>query len=187
MPLLSVRPTTRARAPGPLLAALLASALCAGCVAPIIWGNVVREPTLYTYTGAHGLPRAYGGGVCALGERHGHRFGPVPKSAYAVDENGELTETRTLYAYFNPHPHHGGTCFREAWHLHTEPPLPTLTWDAGLAAFVARDDGEPLTVFASGHEDLPCHPGPCTEDDAHAHRTCAPSPVRDATVTTARP
>lgn len=117
--------------------------LLGGCVAPVIWDKTAREPTLYTYTGAHGLPRAYGGGVCPLGERHGHRIPPVPEDAYAVDENGELTDTRELYPYFNPHPHKGGTCFREAWHLHIEAPRPELSWDEGLAAWVAKEGVSP--------------------------------------------
>jgi hypothetical protein len=119
---------------------LLLGALGCG-TAPVIWGDAVREPTLYNYAGAHGLPRAYGGGVCALGERHGHRFGPVPRAAYTVADNGDLVDTRELYPYFNPHPHTGGTCFREAWHMHTEPPLAALVWDEGMAAWVARAPG----------------------------------------------
>jgi hypothetical protein len=120
-----------------LLVALLSAS---ACVAPVIWDKTAREPTLYTYTGAHGLPRAYGGGVCPLNERHGHRIPPVPRAAFAIDDNGEITETRELYPYFGPHPRDGATCFREGWHLHIETPRPELRWDEGLAAWRA-DEG----------------------------------------------
>jgi hypothetical protein len=145
----------------------------AGCgVAPVMWGARVDEPTLYTYTGPHGLPRAYGGGVCALEARHGHRFGPVPADAYAVDEAGELTDLRTRYAFFNPHPHHDGTCFREAWHLHTEPPRLGLTWDRRLAAFVAHDEGVAVVAFDGEHAPQPCQPVPCSHPGPHGHAPC---------------
>ena len=147
-----------------------------GCVAPVMWGAQVAEPTLYTYTGAHGLPRAYGGGVCPLDSRHGHRFGPVPRAAYAVADNGELTDLRTRYPFFNPHPHHDGTCFRETWHLHTEPARQGLTWDRGLAAFVARADGAPLVAVDGAHAALPCQRAACTFAGPHAHAPCAAEP-----------
>lgn len=111
--------------------------LAAACVAPVQWQRVPHEPSRFTYVGAHGVPLAFGGEVCAIRERHTHGYPPVPAAAF-VDEGGAVRDTRKLYAYVDPHPHYGRTCFRERWHLHLEPPEDGLSYDETLDAFVAR-------------------------------------------------
>lgn len=125
------------RAP-PLFALLALATLSAACVAPVQWQRVPREPSRFAYVGAHGVPLAFGGGVCALGGRHTHGYPPVPAAAFVTTEGGVARDTRALYAYVDPHPHYGRTCFRERWHLHLEPPEEGLSYDETLDAFVAN-------------------------------------------------
>lgn len=121
-----------------MLGALL---LASACVAPVQWQRVPHEPSRYTYVGAHGVPLAFGGEVCAIRGRHTHGYPPVPAAAFVL-EDGAARDTRTLYAYVDPHPHYGRTCFRERWHLHLEPPAEGLRFDETLNAYVASADAK---------------------------------------------
>jgi hypothetical protein len=157
---------------GRMRAALLL-VLLTGCVAPVQWQRVPTEPLRYLYGGAHGVPLAFGGGVCALGERHTHGYPPVPKAAFRLDDTGAAHDERTRYPYKGLHRHHGRTCFREEWHLHLEPPSPELTWDETLKTYVAKG-GAPLTPAVPGHPSTSCQRGPCTFEGKHGHAPCAP-------------
>lgn len=109
----------------------------AGCgVAPVNWNDPPRPPPRYAYVGAHGVPVAYGGHVCAASGVHEHKYPPVPVDAFRVDEGGAAADTRTLFPYFDPHPLLGRTCFREGWHLHLERD-PALPFDPDVGAYVA--------------------------------------------------
>lgn len=121
----------------PLLLALCVVTLAAACVAPVQWQRVPREPPRYAYVGPHGVPLAFGGEVCAIRGRHTHGYPPVPAAAFVLEEEG-ARDTRKMYAYVDPHPHYGRTCFRERWHLHLEPPEDGLSYDETLDAYVAR-------------------------------------------------
>ncbi len=103
-------------------------------VAPVVWDGPAAPPPRFSYVGAHGVPVAFGGGVCAATAAHTHGFPPVPKAAF-VDTPEGVKDTRTLFPYFDPHPHLGRTCFREGWHLHLEKD-PAMTWDADRGAYV---------------------------------------------------
>ncbi len=120
------------------LSALLLLTGAGACVAPVQWQRVPHEPSRFPYVGQHGVPLAFGGGVCAISERHTHGYPPVPAAAF-IDDEGAARDSRELYAYVDPHPHHGRTCFRERWHLHLEPPGKGLVYDEELDAFVAPD------------------------------------------------
>jgi hypothetical protein len=111
-------------------------ALVAGCgVAPVNWSGPPRPPPRFAYVGAHGVPVAYGGHVCAASGVHTHKYPPVPRAAFVVDEGG-AADTRTLYPYQDPHPLLGRTCFREGWHLHLERD-PALPFDPDIGAYTA--------------------------------------------------
>jgi hypothetical protein len=44
-------------------------------------------------------------------------------------------DTRPVWAFVDPHPHHGRTCFREGWHLHLERPEEALIFDRTVRAW----------------------------------------------------
>lgn len=119
-----------------------------GCVAPVIRGPA-RPPARHTFVGTHGIPNAYGDGVCALAARHTHSYPPVPKAAFDLD-GGAHRDRRQTHAYFDPHPHVMRSCFRSGWHLHLEPPLPTLMYRSDVSAF-AEDGDRPVLVFDGPH------------------------------------
>lgn len=154
-----------------LLVALLGPAL-SGCVAPVQWQRVPHEPMRHAFVAPHGVPLAFGGGVCPLTERHTHGYPPVPAAAFTDDGNG-ARDTRTLYAYVDPHRHHGRTCFRERWHLHLEPPNPLLRYDEQLDAFVAPEKGgTTLVESVPGHAPFRCQTRACDFHERHAHKPC---------------
>ena len=158
----------------------LAAALA--CVAPVQWSGPAREPPRVLYQGPHGVPRAFGGGVCPLESAHRHGYPPVPRQAFVEGTSG-ARDARPLYAYFGTHPHHGRTCFHEGLHLHLEPPSLGMRWDAAHSAFAVH--GAPLEEHAGLHPALPCEEGrkePCTFDRPHAHAVCVerPSSLGDA-------
>jgi hypothetical protein len=160
-----------------LLGALLLGACAA---APVLWDEVPSDKPLYPYAGVHGIPLAYGGGVCAVGDPHRHSFPPVPRAAYEIDGEGYAADTRATWPFHDPHPHHGRTCFRERWHLHLEPPSARLFWSDEVEAYVA--DGERLLVpFAGAHAALTCEPRACAFDAPHAHVGCDGPPAVSST------
>lgn len=108
-----------------------------GCIAPVQWSGPVREPPRYAYAGPHGVPLAFGGGVCPLETPHLHRYPPVPRDAFEETDTG-FADTRKLHPFFDPHPLNGRTCFREGLHLHLEDPDEPLVWDEALGAWRAR-------------------------------------------------
>lgn len=122
----------RAAATGGLIAVL-----CVGCgVAPVVWDGPARPPPRFAYVGAHGVPVAFGGHVCAASGAHTHKYPAVPKDAFVETEAG-VVDTRTLYPYAGPHALLGRTCFREGWHLHLERD-PTVTYDPDVGAYVGE-------------------------------------------------
>jgi hypothetical protein len=108
-------------------------------VAPVQWRGPPREPPRYNYAGVHGIPRAYGGGVCAVATPHSHGFPPVPAAAFTTDAKGYAVETRRTFAYIDAHRHHGATCFLAGWHMHLEGPAPGVLWDEERAAYVSAE------------------------------------------------
>ena len=116
------------------VAVVVVVGLAAGCgVAPVIWSGPARPPARHAYDGAHGVPVAYGGHVCAASGVHSHKYPPVPADAF-VDEGRGAKDVRTLYPYHDPHPLLGRTCFREGWHLHLERD-PSLSYDPDVGAY----------------------------------------------------
>lgn len=122
------------------LAVVTAVAAC-GWVAPVQRGAPAAPPPRHLFIGHHGVPLAYGGGVCAVESPHTHSYPPVPAAAFLSCPEG-ARDQRPVYAYSGSHPHPGGTCFLSAWHLHLEPPGPGLAWDEDQAAYVAGPPGE---------------------------------------------
>lgn len=168
-----------------MLRAALALSVCVlipGCVAPVQWQRVPRAPARHAFVGPHGVPRAFGAGVCAISDVHTHSYPPVPQAAFAFTERG-ATDTRPLYPFVDPHPHHEGSCAHVGWHLHTEPPLPSLQYDDALSAFVRhRERARPVISAAPGHATTPCHNVPCAFERPHGHAPCAEeSPARKET------
>ena len=149
----------------------------AGCnAAPVRTEPPFGAPPLTTYDGPHGRPIAFGGGVCPIVTPHRHPFPAVPTTAFVWGPRG-ARDTRPRYAYVSPHPHHGRTCFREGWHLHLEPPLPTLVYDATLDAFTAAPPAEaPVQLTSRGvpkKRPLEIFEGPhagCSFAHRHGHR-----------------
>ena len=141
-------------------------------VAPVIpRDQPPRAPTRPVYASAHGIPRAFGGGVCPLSTPHPHSYPPVPRAAYRETPAG-LVDTRTRYAYFNPHPHHQGPCFIEGWHLHLRPPLPSLRYQPRLGVYAAQGPVA-LERYAGAHPPRACDAVPCTETQPHGHVACS--------------
>lgn len=119
-----------------ILSLLIVGTLLGCGVAPVHKGDDVPGPPVWRYVGHHGRPLAFGGFVCAIEAPHDHEFPPSPRSAFVETPQG-FRDTRRTWAFFNPHPHHGRTCFREGWHLHLEPPDATLILDEEKAAYRA--------------------------------------------------
>lgn len=90
---------------------------CSGCVTQVQWQGSAREPRQHLFDGAHGIPRAYGGGVCPRSGSHTHRFPPVPAAAFVLGPEG-ARDLRPHAVFFDTHPHGGRTCFRKGRHLH---------------------------------------------------------------------
>lgn len=154
--------------------AVLALSMClvGSCVAPVQWQRVPHAPTRHGFVGPHGVPRAFGAGVCSISEMHTHAYPPVPRAAFAFTERG-ARDTRPLYPYVDPHPHHEGGCSRPGWHLHIEPPPPSLHYDDTLSAFVRRSErARPLLRAGPGHASTACDPTLCTFGLPHGHAPC---------------
>jgi hypothetical protein len=79
---------------------------------------------------------AFGGEVCAVTGVHEHDYPPSPADAFQQTADGHK-DTRRMWPFFEAHPHHGRTCFREGWHLHLEPPDAKLAFDPEHAAWRA--------------------------------------------------
>lgn len=112
--------------------------MASACVAPVQWRGPARPPPRFAYVGPHGVPRAYGGGVCPRAGVHTHGFPPVPRSAFVEGERG-FVDPRPIYAYFGPHRHPRRRCLANGRHLHLEAPEPALTLDPKVHAFVDAD------------------------------------------------
>ncbi len=154
--------------------------LCApgpsGCVAPVMRGPAA-PPSRHRFVGAHGVPNAYGDGVCVLRAPHTHSYPPTPAAAFADTADG-ARDTRPRYSYFGPHAHHGRSCFRSAWHMHLEPPLVDLKVLRGLGAYSEMGE-DPLVPFAGRHPPRPCDAVVCVFDKPHGHRPCPRSSTTD--------
>lgn len=97
-------------------------------------------PPRFNYVGHHGIPLAYGGGVCPVESAHSHSYPPTPKASYDVTDEGYAKENASFVPFFDPHPHHERTCFREGWHLHRRgPQAEGLVYDEEVAAHRAVD------------------------------------------------
>jgi hypothetical protein len=100
-----------------------------GCgIAPVRRDGSTRPPPIWRYAALHARPLAFGGGVCEVNKPHNHEYPPSPRDAFQETPAG-LFDTRPVWPYFDRHPHHGRTCFREGWHLHLEKPDASLVWD----------------------------------------------------------
>lgn len=97
-------------------------------------------PPTWRYAGTHGRPLAFRGGVCAVTDAHVHDYPPSPASAFVETPQG-WRDVRPNMPFFDPHPHHGRTCFREGWHLHQEPADVLLRWDDEKGAWRAPHSG----------------------------------------------
>ena len=78
-------------------------------------------PRRVAYGDAHGLPRAYGGGVCPLRGRHEHTWPPTPLSAF-VDDDGAWRDMRAIVSFEGPHALSGRRCSKTGWHQHALSP-----------------------------------------------------------------
>lgn len=121
---------------------LLVFASLPGCFAPVQWTGPAREPPRTHYDGPHGVPLAYGGGVCPLETVHSHGYPPVPAAAFTETSRG-VRDTRTLHPFYDAHPLNGRTCFREGLHLHLEPPAEGVRFEPSRDAWVARPKAAP--------------------------------------------
>ena len=154
--------------------ALASALLAAAChVVPVRAEGPPGPPPVTAYDGPHGRPLAFGGGVCPIVSPHRHAYPAVPVAAFVEGPKGNR-DVRPRYAYVGPHPHSGRTCFREGWHLHLEPPVPTLVWDETLDAFIASRTASrrasvlrPLDIFEGPHEG-------CTFAHRHGHAPTSP-------------
>ena len=108
--------------------------------------------------------------MCPIEGAHTHPYPPTPPSAFVRTEKG-FKDARGHFAYFDPHPHHQRSCFRERWHLHLEPPIAALAWDDDKKVYRSYAD-TPLVPFSGRHSQRPCEPVRCTFDKPHAHRPC---------------
>ncbi len=141
-------------------------------IAPVQWGGSPKILESIPYAGPHGKPRAYGGGVCAIKSLHSHFWPPVPESAFLKTPSG-YRDQRVLYGYFSSHSHHEGSCFREGWHMHLEPPVVRLYWNPRSHAFTeSQDHTALLEVFTDAHGPSRCAEEPCTFSKPHGHRPC---------------
>lgn len=118
--------------------ALFILILASGCVAPVQWQGTPREPPRFNYASVHGVPRAYGGGVCAVSNAHSHGYPPVPRATYSVDDKGMYVDGRETFAFIDPHPHVEGTCFLQGWHLHLRVAASGVRMDDDAKAYVAE-------------------------------------------------
>lgn len=163
------------RVPRAILVALAGSLLLfadlACGVAPVRWDGAPLPPSRHGYAAPHGRPRAYGGGVCPLEQPHSHSYPPVPRASFESTERG-FVDVRAMYAFFGPHPHHHGACFKREWHLHLEPPLATLRFSTEHDAYVGGE-GEELVGHEGGHAPFSCAPRQCTFERPHGHRRCS--------------
>ena len=97
----------------------------AGCgIAPIqregsngVAASTPGPPRTHRYVGAHGRPRAWGGGVCPVLAPHDHLYPPVPPLAFALDD-GAWRDRRGLQAYAGPNPWGQRRCTQSVWHQH---------------------------------------------------------------------
>jgi hypothetical protein len=111
-----------------------------GCgIAPVHRGGVPSGPPTWIYLGPHGRPLAFGGDVCEVAGRHAHEYPPSPQDAFTNVDGKGWRDTRKLWPFFGPHPHHGRTCFREGWHRHLEPPDEGLVYDETKGAYRRPD------------------------------------------------
>jgi hypothetical protein len=158
---------------GVFISGLFALCLLGACgVAPVQWSGSPKIVEPIPYAGPHGKPRAYGGGVCAIKSVHSHYWPPVPKGAFQETPDG-YRDQRALYGYLSAHSHYEGSCFREGWHMHLEPPLASLFWSSRDLAFTeSQDHTELLEVFTGSHGPRRCAKGPCTFSRRHGHRPC---------------
>ena len=108
--------------------ALPLTLLVGGCVTQVQWQGSAREPARHLFDGAHGVPLAYGGGVCPRSGSHTHPFVPVPAAAFVQGPQG-ARDTRPRKKYVDTHPFRGRTCFRKGqhWHLQKQAPPPSPT------------------------------------------------------------
>ncbi|MCP4503165.1 MAG: hypothetical protein GY822_24780 [Deltaproteobacteria bacterium] len=94
-------------------------------------------PPRFLFADVHRVPLAYGGGVCPSSTSHTHGYPPTPAAAFTETEKG-AKDGHTFVAFFEPHPHHERTCFREGWHLHLRGPQDTkMAFDDEVNAFRA--------------------------------------------------
>ena len=151
---------------------LLVFNLSACGLSRVQWGGDPHFPERVHYIGAHGKPRAYGGGVCAIRSRHTHQWKPVPLEAFRLSADG-YREQRTLHPYFSKHSHVDGTCYAKGWHLHLEPPLPHLRWNRVYGAYTEKGHGgDVLTIYQGPHEPDRCLKKGCEFSLRHGHRPC---------------
>jgi hypothetical protein len=101
-----------------VVAALL-PAVAAGC-GVVALRATPGPPDAVAYVGPHARPRAYGGGVCPLRDRHVHPWGPVPAAAFVLDD-GAWRDTRTIVSFSGPHALDRGRCATNRWHQHALP------------------------------------------------------------------
>lgn len=155
-----------------LSAALVFGGLPACGLSRVQWGETPHVPERVPYHGAHGQPRAYGGGVCAIRSSHTHAWKPVPREAFRLSADG-FRDGRAFYPYFGNHSHIDGTCYQDKWHLHLEPPMPHLRWNAVYRAFTnGPKEGESLIIFGGPHRADACHKDSCNVPYRHGHRPC---------------
>lgn len=140
------------------------------CVAPVLWNAPATPPQRHNFVMPHGVPDAYGGGVCAMEEKHSHKYPPVPKAAFQ-DLDGYARDTRPMYPYFDPHLQRRRSCFRSGWHLHLEPPAKALLYDGELDVY-REQKGLPLRQFSAPHPGTKCEPWDCAVKAPHGHRAC---------------
>ncbi|MBM4280654.1 MAG: hypothetical protein FJ137_07790 [Deltaproteobacteria bacterium] len=106
-----------------VVAVALAGAGGAGC-GVVALRATPGPPDAVAYVGPHGRPRAYGGGVCPLGERHQHPWPPTPAAAFVLDD-GAWRDTRTIASFPGPHALGRGHCATSRWHQHALASPPT--------------------------------------------------------------
>jgi hypothetical protein len=130
-----------------LTVAVACAALCAGCIAHEHHHlyHRVEVAADYTYSGAHPIPLAEGGGWCLLEGEHVHPYAP-DYDDYAYDGQDYVFDGPIEVPYDGEHfiPE-GGFCFLGGLHFHDYLPLggdsAGFSWNASAGAYTYQATG----------------------------------------------